>query len=393
MNRTLSLILFVTMQGCTNNSTNPAGTSQVTNTSHYIIVLKEPVVGILSNVSNNDQILSTINLLKIPQSAIGHIYGEALYGFSADLTTDQLEKLSKDSHIDFIEKDQLISLNDKIVSKSSSEQILAQTTPWGITRVGGQSKATTFGKAWIVDTGINLDHPDLNVYTSKCTTFVRTGQDALSAEDYNGHGSHVSGTIAAKNNSIGVVGVAPNAYLVAVKVMDKNGNGYISDIVAGLDYVYKNASKGDVVNCSFGGGSSTALDNAVSQFGIRNSSGGTYVYVTIAAGNSADKAGNYSPGRVSGSGIFTVSAFDEYDKFAAWSNYGNPPVDFAAPGVDVISTYKTKGYATLSGTSMSAPHVAGIILARLASGVAGTPATNGYVKNSPDKGSYPIAHE
>ena len=367
-----------------NSSNLSNGLQNENKVQHYIVVLKQQSGSYIQSPENAmNFVQGVINSFSIPQLSIGHIYDEVIYGFSADLDNDLLIKLNNDPRIEYIEKDQVITLVDQVEQifeiDNKSNAIQSQTIPWGITNVGGPSTTTNLGYAWIVDTGINLTHSDLNVYSTRCTTFVRTGNDSKSAEDLNGHGSHVAGIIGAKNNNIGSVGVVPNARLVAVKVLNSAGSGAISDIVAGLNYVYKYSRTGDVVNLSLGGSPSASLDNAVSQFGNRNSRGDTIVYITIAAGNSADNAANYSPSRVNGKGIYTISAYDVNNKFAYFSNYGNPPIDYSAPGVSIYSTYKNGGYATLSGTSMAAPHVAGIILARK-----GAPATNGTVTGDLD---------
>ncbi|MFA6572168.1 MAG: S8 family serine peptidase [Bacteroidota bacterium] len=381
------------LSGCEEqNPINPIPT-QNNNTNHYIVVLKTAGNGIQSVEAARNDVLAFAGNYNISEADMGHLYNAVLKGFSADLTAEQVNKMSKDPQVAFVEQDQLMYIvGQPVVEDNNPKTILAQTEPWGITRVGGPSTATAFARAWIVDTGINLTHPDLNVNTALSRTFVKKGQDKNTANDLNGHGSHVSGTIAAKNNTAGVIGVAPNAQVIAVKVLNLQGSGYVSDIVAGLNYVYANATNGDVVNCSWGGGISSAIETAISQFATRNDGSGPYVSIAIAAGNSSANAANSSPARVNGTGIYTVSAFGSGDVFASFSNWGNPPIDFSGPGVSVYSTYKNGGYATLSGTSMATPHIAGIILAREAAGLTGI-ATNGYVISDPDGNADPIAHE
>ncbi|NNE46402.1 MAG: S8 family serine peptidase, partial [Rhodothermales bacterium] len=137
--------------------------------------------------------------------------------------------------------------------------------------------------------------------------------------------------------------------------LSSRGSGSTSGVIAGVNHVAANGSVGDVANMSLGGGVSTALDDAVAA-----AAGG--VRFVLAAGNESDNANNHSPARVNGNGIYTISAIDSADRFAWFSNYGNPPVDYAAPGVSIESTWKNGGYNTISGTSMAAPHVAGILL-------------------------------
>jgi subtilisin family serine protease len=127
-------------------------------------------------------------------------------------------------------------------------------------------------------------------------------------------------------------------------------------VIAGVDYVAANGRAGDVANMSLGGGISTALDNAV----INASAGG--IRFVLAAGNEAQNAANSSPARANGTNVFTISAFAQGDTWASFSNFGNPPVDFGEPGVGVRSTWINSSYNTISGTSMAAPHFAGILL-------------------------------
>lgn len=313
---------------------------------------------------------------------VEHVYGTALKGFSVKIPPGQLKKLQDDPSVSFIEKDQVATLifpdlkmKKKPVLPPDPEPDPTQEVPWGITRVNGGGVFTGNNTAWILDSGIDLDHPDLNVDVSRSVTFVRS----KSADDDNGHGSHVAGTVGAIDNEIGVVGVAPNATLVAVKVLDRRGSGSYSGVIAGIDYVAANAANGDVANMSLGGPTSDALDAAViaaAESGIK---------FALAAGNESDDANNHSPARANHANIYTVSAMWEGDRFATeFSNYGNPPVDYAAPGVNILSTYKNGGYETLHGTSMAAPHVAGILLW-------GNISSDGNVTSDPDGNPDPIA--
>jgi subtilisin family serine protease len=253
-----------------------------------------------------------------------------------------------------------------------------EVIPAGITRVGGGATYTGSGKAWIIDTGIDLDHSDLNVDQINGATFVTR---TTTPDDDNGHGSHCAGIVAAIDNEIGVVGVAAGATVVPVKVLDKKGSGAYSVILEGIDYVMTNASAGDVANMSLGGGVYEPIDLAVEALAASG------VFVALAAGNESDDANNHSPARANGTNIYTVSAMDSYDYFASFSNYGNPPIDYCAPGVSIYSTYKSGGYATMSGTSMAAPHVCGLLLA-----TGGNLTTDGYVSGDPDGDADPIAH-
>ena len=179
-----------------------------------------------------------------------------------------------------------------------------------------------------------------------------------------------------------VIGVAAGAEVVPVKVLDRRGSGAYSGILEGVDYVASTANPGDSANLSLGGGAYTPIDEAVQALGEAG------VFVAMAAGNESDDANNHSPARANGPNLYTVSAMDSSDVFAYFSNYGNPPVDYCAPGVSVYSTYKGGAYATMSGTSMASPHVCGLLLL-----TGGNLKTDGYVIGDPDGNPDPIAHK
>jgi subtilisin family serine protease len=297
---------------------------------------------------------------RISEENLSYVYGSAIEGFAVELSDDEFQSLSKDPSVKLIEPDRIIALAPPPGKGPGSGGdggggSTSQATPWGITRVGGGATYTGSGKVYIIDSGIDSSHPDLNVSASLGFNAFTKGKDSDLSTDGSGHGTHVSGTVAAINNSIGVVGVAAGATVVPVKVLDSRGSGSYSGVIAGVDFVTAYASAGDVANMSLGGPISQALDNAVIALG------GKGVKVALAAGNSSADANNSSPARANGANIYTVSAIDSNDNFASFSNYGNPPVDYAAPGVGVLSTVPG-GYATYSGTSMASPHVAGILL-------------------------------
>lgn len=293
----------------------------------------------------------------IKEREIIQSFAHTLKGFVVQLSDAEVDVLTKDERIEYVEEDQIISLKrpDK-GGGSNGGGADPQVIPWGITAVGGFGNGAATGKkAWIIDSGIDLTHPDLNVDVSNSMSFL-SGNQSTNPSDQNGHGTHVAGTIGALNNSIGVVGVAAGVPVVAVRVLDRRGSGAISGVIAGVNYVAANANSGDVANMSLGGGVSTTLDNAViaaANLGIKFS---------IAAGNSSTSATTSSPARVNGNNIYTISAMNSSGFWASFSNYGNPPIDFCAPGVNIQSTYKNGGYSNLSGTSMAAPHVAGILV-------------------------------
>jgi subtilisin family serine protease len=313
----------------------------------------------------------------IANATIEQAYGQAILGMAAKLTDEQVENLRRDDRVAYIEPDRIVML-----APPGSGEVTASSTqelPYGIARVGYASGA---GKtAWVIDSGIDLTHADLNVDVARSMTVFTSGRDAKDANDLNGHGTHVAGTIAAKNNTVGVIGVAYDATVVAIKVLDARGSGSYSGVIAGVDYVAANGKAGDVANMSLGGPASQALDDAV----VAASNKG--IFFALAAGNDSKHAGTSSPARANGANIFTVSAMNSTDTWASFSNYGNPPVDYCAPGVSIKSTWKSGGYNTISGTSMASPHVAGVLLL-----TGGKPRTDGYVKNDPDGNADPIAH-
>lgn len=286
------------------------------------------------------------------------VYSAAFNGFAGAFSAAQMWRLMQDSQVDWVEVDQVVTIG-------------AQSPPAGIDRIDAELNATVVAAKTaglgvdvdiaIIDTGIDLTHPDLNVF--KHVSFVK---GVKTGNDDNGHGSHVAGTAAARDNGTGVVGVAPGARLWAVKVLDRNGSGTMSGVIKGVDYVTANAASIEVANMSLGGGNSDALKLA-----IANSVAKGVVYA-VAAGNSAVDAAGSSPanspvvlcvsamvdtnGKPGGGGPSTSYGAD--DTFATFSNFG-AVVDIAAPGVNVYSTYKGGAYATMSGTSMASPHVAG----------------------------------
>lgn len=223
-----------------------------------------------------------------------------------------------------------------------------QSLPWGVDRVDAElAFATNPGtavKVGIVDTGIDLTHPDL---ASNIKGGVNTINPLKSANDDNGHGTHVAGTVGAMNNTIGVVGVGPETHLYAIKVLNRNGSGFLSDVIEGLQWAIANGMQ--VTNMSLGTSSDVqSFHDAV--IAVRNAG----IVQVAAAGNSG--------GAVSFPGaypeVIAVSATDQTNTIASFSSRG-PEIDLASPGVNIPSTYKGGKYATLSGTSMASPHVAG----------------------------------
>lgn len=348
----------------------------------YIVLFEQTTVGIKSRGAGyqanlervSDKALDILSKSNIKGKKMLYTYGSAIEGFAINLTASEVNSLRKQPGITVYQ--------DKVVAQKKpipDPVYPPETIPYGITRVGGGQTYTGSNKAWIIDTGIDLDHPDLNVNVSLGKTFVlRT----TTPEDDNGHGTHCAGTVAAIDNDYGVVGVAAGAQVVPIKVLDKRGRGSYSAILAGVDYVTGTAIPGDAANLSLTGGVYEPIDLAVQNLGLSG------VYVAMAAGNYSKDANLYSPARANGPNLYTVSACDINDLWASFSNYGNPPIDYCAPGVSVYSTYKNGGYTTMSGTSMSSPHVCGLLLL-----TNGNVKSDGTVNGDPDGNPDPIAHK
>lgn len=313
-----------------------------------------------------------------------HTFTRALRGFSATLSRDAAQRIARSPQISYFEPNGVVWVVDATVSKkpgtpgggpSGSDPAAPQVTPPGIIRVGGPLDGR--GKdAWVIDTGIDTGHADLIVGSG--ANFVLRGKDTVN--DGNGHGTHVAGTIAAIDNTIDVVGVAAGATLHPVRVLDNSGSGTIDGVIAGVDYVAVNGSPGDVANMSLGAsGHWQSLHQAI----VNAAQGG--IRFAIAAGNSGNYAMEYEPAHIAAPNVYTVSAVDGGDRFASFSNWGNPPIEFAAPGVYILSLKKGGGTTTMSGTSMAAPHVAGLLLL-------GLPQPGGYAIGDPDGSPDPIAH-
>jgi len=362
--------------------TEPNQTNDEPIPGQYIVVLKKSSFKTFSTESYEQRMKSVkeearqiVSNYQISEEALQQTYGTAIRGFSAKLTENEVANLKKDANVEYIIQDRIFTLGiiaqGKPVPTPNPELI-----PPGITRVGyGSGVGKT---AWIIDTGVDLDHPDLTVNAAKGYDFINN--DAI-ADDDNGHGSHCAGIVAAIDNTIGVVGVAAGASIIPVKVLNRRGSGAYSVIIAGIDFVATNAKAGDAANMSLGGGVYQPIDDAV----LAASNKG--IYFALAAGNESDDANNHSPARVNGNNIWTISAMDSKDVFAYFSNYGNPPIDYCMPGVSIYSTYKGGAYATMSGTSMAAPHMCGVLLM-----TNGRPSTSGYVIDDPDDIDDPIGH-
>jgi subtilisin len=271
--------------------------------------------------------------------------------FVAHLEPMEASLLWNDPAVRLIEPDRLVSYCTCINLEAPG------TLTWNVRQTGyGRGDIQNTRTAWVIDTGIDLDHPDLNVDVARSRSFL-TGT-ANTPDDNNGHGTHVAGIIGARNNSIGITGVASGARLVSLKVLNQLGEGRLSGIISAVNHVNQNGQLGDVVNLSLGAeANSPTLERAIRQGAERG------VLFAVAAGNDGTSAEEQTPARINHPNIFTVTAIDQAGQIARFSNYG-PSVDVAAYGVRITSTYRDGRYATLSGTSMAAPHVAGLLYIR-----------------------------
>jgi len=298
----------------------------------YIVVLKDAV---------DSNAVANLHAERYGAS-VEHVWSSALHGYSAVIPNDRVAALRADQNVAYVELDGIATT-------------AVQTLPWGVDKIdadvsstlaGNGSGAITNVDAYVIDTGIDTSHPDLNV--------VEFRQYANGPpRDCNGHGTHVAGTIGARDDAAGVVGVAPGIRLHAIKVLNCAGSGSWSDVISGINYVAATTARPAVANMSLGGPQNKAVDDAVKGAVAKG------VFFGVAAGNDGGDACGHSPAAAgTTSGVDTVAATDSSDTEASWSNYGNC-VDIWAPGVSIYSTYKSGSYATLSGTSMATPHVVG----------------------------------
>ncbi len=355
----IALALSLVSPGIVLAAANPVG-------APYIIVFKD-------NVKPADEAPGLAKAYGLQQ---GFIYEYALKGMSALVPPGRLEALRHDPRVAYVEADMEQHISDQSMP-TGIQRIYANTNPQ--IGINGVDDYRVDVDVAVIDTGVDLQHPDLNVQVGvNCYNWWPfTAKCVAGGDDDHYHGTHVAGTIGALDNGIGVVGVAPGARIWPVKVLSSSGSGYASQIIAGIDWVTAHASTIEVANMSLGGSGFSQAEYDAIQRAVNAG-----VAFAVAAGNDDADARNYSPGGFNN--VLSVSALadfdgqpgglgsptcraDQDDTLADFSNWG-PEIDVAAPGVCILSTYPIEqgSYGTISGTSMASPHAAGA-LALLAS--------------------------
>ena len=308
--------------------------------NNYIVVLDDSWVGEKGDLSIAPYIAN--EMATMHRGQLKHVFQHAINGFAVEMTPEEAEALSLDYRVAYIEE-------DGVVTADATQS----NPPWGLDRIDQRNRplnaSYTFNHtgagvfAYVIDTGIRTTHTQFggraaNVFDA----FGGNGQDC------NGHGTHVSGTIGGST-----YGVAKSVNLRGVRVLDCNGSGSTSGVIAGVDFVRTNHQNPAVANMSLGGGASSALDTAVNN--LANSG----VAIAVAAGNSNANACNSSPARAANA--ITVGSTTTTDARSSFSNFGTC-LDLFAPGSGILSSWFSSdtATATLSGTSMASPHVAGV---------------------------------
>ncbi|MDZ4795053.1 MAG: S8 family serine peptidase [Bacteroidota bacterium] len=393
----------------------------------FIVILKEssakPVVKDQKKNDNREQKLvsnkaareKNIAKLKsvakgknIKESSVVSEFADVLVGFSAKLTGAEKKALESDPDVEYIVQDYSVELESTKAEENPKENgaifpqhdnketrggplwnfidnsfvknvttNFAQITPCSVTRAGGPVDGSTkLTWIWIVDTGIDLDHPDLNVMTN--ATYAKSFVAGETVDDGNGHGTHCAGVAAAKNNTFGTVGVSAGARVVPVKVLNNMGSGSFSTILAGINHIAMYDISGDVVNLPIGGGpmancenNHPAIRDAIRNLGLA----GTHVVISAGSDGNCNGVSSFFPGCINGTRVYSVGTLNCDLTRASYSN-GGAGVDWLAVGTGTYSTFKNGGYITWSGTANASACVAGVIHAR--GGLAG-PANGGDI--------------
>ena len=328
----------------------------------YIVVLKDDTAALASETAAMGGVPQVADvassLARTHRLDVVHSYRNVLRGFVARADDRALARLLADPRVEFVEEDGIVSI--------SATQ---NNATWGLGRIDQRNRplngtyvydtSAPNVHAYVIDTGIRASHNDFGGRVGSGYSAINDGRGS---NDCNGHGTHVAGTVGGA-----VWGAAKQVRLYPVRVLGCNGSGTNSGVIAGMDWVASNHTKPAVANMSLGGGASTATDQAVTR--MRNAG----VTVVVAAGNDNSNACNYSPAR--STSAITVGSTTSSDARSSFSNYGSC-VNIFAPGSSITSAWHTSNTAsnTISGTSMAAPHVAGVAALYLASNPGATPA-------------------
>lgn len=306
-------------------------------------------------------ILESVTTLEAEVKRVHH----SINAVSAIVPKSKIGKIKTDPNVEYVEIDQeahILGFVDDSIRESKNVRATAQTVPWGVSKIRatevwpGGNKGTGI-KVCVIDTGIDYNHEDLQGNYKGGYNFINNTSDP---KDDNGHGTHVAGTVAAMDNDIGVIGVAPEAHIYSLKVLDANGSGSYSNIVSAIDWAINNNMQ--VISMSFGGsGFSQALKD------ICDKAYNSGILLIGAAGNSNGDGSQDTVGYPAKfDSVVAIAATDSNDARASFSSCG-PEVELSAPGVNIPSTVPKSGtkysdpsgYKQLSGTSMSTPHVSG----------------------------------
>lgn len=374
MNRRLLPLTLATGMALSAVAVAPAGASLLDSpVATHVVALEDAALAGATAADLSAELLAPLGL------TAEHVYEHALGGFAVTGPTAAIEALAADARVAYVEADR--TFTTQAISTKGVDRIDADE----VQPLGTGANVTVDVDVAVIDTGVDRDHPDLNVYRqvncSSTLIIFSSGCREGSGEDDNGHGTHVSGTIGALDDGVGVTGVAPGARIWGIKVLGGPlGSGSTSDVIAGIDYAAAHADEIEVINMSLGGsGTSTATDDAIADA----TNGG--IVVVVAAGNDSANASGYTP--ANSPNAITVSAITDLDgkpgalasgtcsggddTFATYSNFGSI-VDIAAPGSCITSTRNGGGTTSMSGTSMASPHVAGAAAYYVATN--GTPA-------------------